>query len=286
LPQIVACHKTSKVEPDRVKPLGKEPVAGVIRLGGEKTQFDAPGGLAQDTVYGQVSGVAVAIPVDSVEKILVSRRHDPMWVKPSKVKAVGDRVVAATTKDGREFRFDEVGGYVRGDTVFATRNREPLRLPLDQVQRLWIRKSDAAMNAVAGLGILVGVVGLIAIVALATKESCPFVYSWDGTRYVFDAEPYGGAISRGLERDDYARLENLKPENGLYKLLVTNEVNETQMTNIMELWVIDHPPGARVLPDLTGGLHLVSRPVPSMNARDHRGQELVSWLKTTVRSIW
>jgi hypothetical protein len=198
---------------------------------------------------------------------------------------VGDRIVGATTKDGREFTFD-VPGYVRGDTVFATQNGKPVSLPLDQVQRLWIRKSDAAMNAVAGLGILVGVVGLIAVVALATKESCPFVYSWDGTRYVFDAEPYGGAISRGLERDDYARLENLRPEKGLYKLLVTNEVNETQMTNMMELWVIDHPPGARVLPDLTGGLHLVSRPIPPVNARDQRGRDLLSWLKATDRTIW
>lgn len=286
LPQISGCHKTSKVEPDRVEPIGMEPIAGVTRLGGQKVRFDASGSLGQDTVYGQVSGVAVAIPVDSVEKIWVTRRQDLIWVKPSEIRTVGDRVVGATTKDGKNLAFDEVGGYVHGDTVFATDNGKLVKLSLDEVQRLWIRKSDPVRGIIAGIGILVGVVGVLTIIALATKESCPFVYSWDGTRYVFDAEPYGGAISRGLERDDYARLENLRPENGLYKLLVTNEVNETQMTNMMELWVVDHAPGTRVVPDLTGGLHLTYKTIPLASAVDQDGRDLRSWLETTDRSIW
>ena len=82
-------------------------------------------------------------------------------------------------------------------------------------------------------------------IALATKQSCPFIYSWNGSEYVFDAEPYGGAVTRGLERDDYSELENLRAENGLYRLMVTNEVPETQYTNLMELQVVDHPAATR-----------------------------------------
>ena len=287
-PQITGCGKTSRVEPARVEAGGNEPVVGVTRLGGEQVRFDAPGSLGQDSVYGQIGGSSRAVPLDSVEKIWVVRGGVMQRVKPSQIRTVGERVVGATTLDGRDLAFDKAGagGYVRADTVFAVMNGEPLLLPLDQVQRLWIRKTDAAKSALAVIGVLGGALLVTAAIAAATKESCPFVYSWDGTQYVFDAEPYGGAISRGLERDDYARLENLRPQDGFYKLLVTNEVNETQMTNLMELWVVDHAPGVRVLPDVRGGLHLVSNPVPPASARDHQGRDLRSWLERTDRVIW
>jgi hypothetical protein len=77
-------------------------------------------------------------------------------------------------------------------------------------------------------------------VVAATKQSCPFVYSWDGSQYVFDAEPYGGAITRGLEKDDFTQLEQLREQDGLYRLKMVNEVDETQLTNLTELWVVDH----------------------------------------------
>jgi hypothetical protein len=283
LPQVSSCYKTAKVEPSRVEPGGREPVAGVTRIGGQQVRFDAAGSLERDSVHGQVGGEAVAISLDSVDKVWVTRGRDLRWIRPSEAREVGERVIGATKTDGTDVRFDSLGGYVRADTVFAMQKGEPVRLPLDQVQRLWLRKSDSGKTALAVIG-----VSLLASVALAaaTKESCPFVYSWDGTRYVFDAEPYGGAISRGLERNDYARLENLKPEGGLYKLLITNEVNETQLTNMMELWVVDHAPGGRVMPDLRGGLHVVGRPIPPASAVDQQGRDLRLWLETTDRTIW
>jgi hypothetical protein len=285
LPQISSCHTTSKVEPAGVEP-GSEPVVGVTRLGGQAVRFDAPGSLTRDTVYGKVQGAPYVIPIDSVERVWVARTDEVRRLKPSELRSAGERVIGVTTKDGRDLAFDKVGGYVRGDTVFATRNGEPLRLPLDQVQRLWIRRTDAGRTALAVIGVLAGALLVTAAIAAATKESCPFVYSWDGTRYIFDAEPYGGAISRGLERDDYGRLENLRADNGWYKLLVTNEVNETQMTNFMELWVVDHAPGGAVLPDVTGRLHVVSQPIPPTSARDQRGRDLLGWLRSTDRVIY
>jgi hypothetical protein len=290
LPQISGCQKTAKVEPTRVEPLGQEPILGVTRLDGERVQFDAAGYLAGDSAHGQVNGAAVAIPLDSVRQVSVRRDRTIHWLNPSRLKTLGQRVVGATTLDGSQIAFDQMGGYVRGDTVFATRRGEPLRLPLNQVQRLWVRKTDAALTTLA----LVGGLAAVLLVAAAIdddespppQESCPFIYSWDGTQYVFDAEPYGGAISRGLERNDYARLESLRPENGLYKLLVTNEVKETQMTNLMELWVVDHAPGVRVLPDIAGGLYLLSQPIPPASARDQQGHDLLAWLRATDRKIW
>jgi hypothetical protein len=159
---------------------------------------------------------------------------------------------------------------------------------MDQVQRLWIDKEEISTGRTIGLvaGIAIGTIVVIVGVIAATKQSCPFVYSWDGSRYVFDAEPYGGAIARGLEKDDYSELGQLREEDGRYKLRITNEVDETQMTNLTELWVVDHPAGTHVVPDVQGKLHTVSAPQELVSAHDAAGHDLLPWLRSTDRLIW
>src|ERR1035437_4586926 len=159
---------------------------------------------------------------------------------------------------------------------------------MDQVQRLWVDKEQISTARTIGLvaGVAVGTIVVIAAVVAATKQSCPFVYSWDGTRYVFDAEPYGGAIARGLEKDDYAELGQLREADGRYKLRMTNEVDETQMTNLTQLWVVDHPKGTRVVPDIDGKLHTVSAPQNLLSTHDAEGHDLLPWLRSTDHLIW
>ena len=69
----------------------------------------------------------------------------------------------------------------------------------------------------------------------AGPQSCPFVYSYDGENYIFDAEPLGGAISEGLKKTDYSRLEHLKGVEGKYHLFLRNELEETQYTDAIKL---------------------------------------------------
>jgi hypothetical protein len=121
---------------------------------------------------------------------------------------------------------------------------------------------------------------------MLVKQSCPFIYSWDGEKYVFDAEPYGGAITRGLERDDYSELEHLREQNSQYRLLLTNEVDETQYTNLVELWVADHPGGARVVSDDSGTLYALGAIQSLASATDRAGRDLRPWLSATDRIIW
>ena len=97
--------------------------------------------------------------------------------------------------------------------------------------------------------------GMLAIIVALTKESCPFVYSWDGKRYVFDAEPYGGAIARVLERDDYPELEHLKPHHGEYRLLITNEVDRDPAHQSAGVVGGGPRPGTRVVSDNQGHLY-------------------------------
>jgi hypothetical protein len=199
-----------------------------------------------------------------------------------------EKIVGITTTDGRDIRFDPPGATVRDQTLQASVNGAPFQLPLDRVQRFWVERRETSKARTIGLiaAVTVGVVLVAGAVALATKQSCPFIYSWDGSQFVFDAEPYGGAITRGLERDDYAELEHLRAENGLYRLLITNEVPETQYTNLMELQVVDHAAGIRVAVDEGGRLHTLAESRRLISARDRAGRDLLPWLADTDRLIW
>jgi hypothetical protein len=199
-----------------------------------------------------------------------------------------ERIVGITTMKGEDVRFDEPGATIVSGSIHGYVKKAAYELPMDQVQRLWVDKEQISTGRTIGLvaGIAVGTVVVIAGVIAATKNSCPFIYSWDGTRYVFDAEPYGGAIAKGLEKDDYSELGLLKEEDGQYKLRMTNEVNETQMTNMTELMVVDHPAGTRVVPDVQGKLRTVASPQPMVSAQDAEGHDLLPWLRSTDRLIW
>jgi hypothetical protein len=199
-----------------------------------------------------------------------------------------EHVVGVTTKSGDEIRFDPPGGLVNEKTIVAKVKQAPYTIALQDVQRLWVERRGVSAARTIGLTALIAAaaLGTVFAIAIATKQSCPFVYSWDGTRYVFDAEPYGGAITRGLERDDYAELEHLREQNGQYRLLLTNEVDETQFTNLMELWVVDHAPGTRVVADEHGKVYGLSAIEPLAAARDRYGNDLRPWLVSTDRKIW
>ena len=199
-----------------------------------------------------------------------------------------ERIVGVTTLKGEVVMFDQGASYVCDGILDASVKQSNYEVALKDVQRVWVERQGMSTAAKVGLAAGVVVVGLVvvAVIALATKGSCPFVYSWDGTEYVFDAEPYGGAIARGLERDDYAELAHLRAQDGTYRLLLTNEVDETQMTDLMELWVVDHPAAVRVGADEFGKLYSLRDAVEPVSAAGAEGQDLLRWLRAKDRLIW
>jgi len=216
--------------------------------------------------------------VNKVKKLDVSQVQQPQQ----------EHLVGVTTKTGNEIGFDPPGGKINRDMIEAKVKNVSYSVALQDVQRLWVERRGVSAARTIGLtvGIAVVAIGTFAAIVLATKQSCPFVYSWDGSQYVFDAEPYGGAITRGLERDDYSELEHLREQNGLYRLLLTNEVDETQYTNLMELWVVDHARGSRVVSDEHGTLRSYTGIQKLSAARDRDGNDLLLWLQATDRKIW
>ena len=201
-----------------------------------------------------------------------------------------NRIVGVTTTDGEDVAFglEPEAAEIRGDTIFAFVESEPYQVALSDVERVWVswHETDTRQTVLAVVGIAAGVALVAGLIVAATKESCPFIYSWDGEQWVFDAEPYGGATTKGLERADFSELENLVAVDGEYRLRITNEVNESQYTNLLELWAVHHRAGTRVVANEFGTLYTVTQPVSAFSAVDASGKDLRPWLEATDGRVW
>ena len=205
-----------------------------------------------------------------------------------------ERITGITTVKGEMFTFDAQGAFMVGDVLRAEIQNAPFEIPLDQIQRYWVeRKEVSTGRTIALVTVTAAAVGLIAWAIATHKEepkpantSCPFVYAWDGSSYILDGEPYGGAITKGLERDDYSELVHLRADGRSYRILVTNESDETQFTNLMALQVVDHPANMRVVADADGAYHTVDALQAPISAEDQSGHDLLRWLDANDRLIW
>lgn len=155
-----------------------------------------------------------------------------------------------------------------------------------EIDLVWARRSDPGMTVLAVLGGIALAAGGTMLLIAALKESCPFIYSYDGQNFIFDAEPYGGATCPGLQRTEWCTLEHLREVNGEFRLKITNEVDETQHTDELKLLVVDHPQGLKVVPDETGGIHTVARPVLPSLARAGGTRDILPLVKDNDWLFW
>jgi hypothetical protein len=115
---------------------------------------------------------------------------------------------------------------------------------------------------------------------------CPFLYSFDGDNYVFDAEPYGGAICRSLKRSEWCEMEHLKAVNNQYKIVIANELDETQYTDELKLLIVDHPQGTKVAPDALGEIHSILNPVAPIRVVNDVGNDVSSMFIKKDGKYW
>jgi hypothetical protein len=164
--------------------------------------------------------------------------------------------------NNQSYLINEVHLYVDEYTDLGN-NR--VTVPVSSVSKVEIYDKDTATTTgswvLSTLGVIAAVYLIMAIIVLIFKQSCPFVYSFDGESYHFEGEIFSGAIQPGLERYDYLRLGNLKPAGDLYSLKITNEIKEIQHINLAQLKVVDHPAGTEVLMDKYGTVHTLKEPV-------------------------
>src|SRR5580658_105655 len=165
-------------------------------------------------------------------------------------------IVGITTSAGVEVNFDRPAS-IQGTQLVAVVKDKPYEIALSGVQRYWVRtrtRSTArTVGLVAAIALGAGAVAYIAVAGTgsvsqkvnlpSTGGCCLFVYSWDGERYTFDTEAHTGAITRGLERDDVSLLQKVHAQDGEYRLMLSNDNDETQYTDQLELWAVDQDRG-------------------------------------------
>jgi hypothetical protein len=116
--------------------------------------------------------------------------------------------------------------------------------------------------------------------------SCPLVDSFDGRRFVLDAEPLGGATYAAAQRAETSRLDHLVETGGQYRLRLHNEQDEIDHVDAVALRVVDHAPGTEVVPDAEGRLHAVSSLVPPAEGHDLRGARVEALLAAGDGNLW
>ena len=131
-------------------------------------------------------------------------------------------------------------------------------IPFPAIQKVEVYDIDLGRTIVYTTLGIAGTLGAIFLFILLTKDSCPFIYAYNGESYEFIGEIYSGAIHPPLERHDYLPIPNLEPVKNEYKIKITNEIKEIQHTNMMELLVFDHPDNIEVLVDKYGNTHTIS----------------------------
>jgi hypothetical protein len=162
-----------------------------------------------------------------------------------------------------------------------------MAVPLADVRSIEVQRVNAGRTAllIAGVGITA-----LAVIAAATYDepfvggggsdhpavSCPLVYSWDGTSWRLDSGTFGGAVAPALARTDVDNLVYATAQNGVLRLRVANELNETDYLDALSLLAVDHAPGLSIAPDGEGGIHAFGTLVPPVLARDDGGQDALA----------
>jgi hypothetical protein len=91
-------------------------------------------------------------------------------------------------------------------------------------------------------------------------SSCPFLFTWNGTKFEFVTDFMGGgemgdwvapSVWNQPDPDEYVRIndDQLKPRNGRYELRITNELEEVLFVDRLQLVALDHPQAVAVYPN-------------------------------------
>ncbi|MCA9009800.1 MAG: VCBS repeat-containing protein [Planctomycetaceae bacterium] len=127
------------------------------------------------------------------------------------------------------------------------------------------------------------------------KGSCPYLYAWNGKQFEFVTDllwsaPMGLQFAEGVYAParnwEYLRIDGtrMQPEQGCYRLQVTEELWEAAYFDQVQLLAVDHPEEAEIYSNEKVGpaeiaefrIHSVRNPLLPITAVDQRGRDVLA----------
>lgn len=187
-------------------------------------------------------------------------------------------------KKGDARLLNEVHLYVNDQVV---KDNATWTVPIVDLERLDVYNHSTnhtvAYSILFGVAMIpaayVAVTLLFFLIMALSGNSCPFIYTYNGEEYVFAGEIYSGAVYPPLERDDYLLLSDLVADGQQYSIKISNQLEEVQHTNLLELLVYDHPEGTEVLVDKFGIPHGITSEVSPATASTLEGLDVLALME-------
>jgi len=134
--------------------------------------------------------------------------------------------------------------------------------------------------------------------------SCPLLYAWNGNEYQFVTDFLGGCaigylVAPGVynypDTDEYIRVSSsqLKERDGIYSILMNNQLEEVIYFDQSKLLAVDHPVDVAIYPNerLMPGppfpefkIYAVKGARPPLSAVDDRGQDILPLISKVDRN--
>lgn len=119
-------------------------------------------------------------------------------------------------------------------------------------------------------------------------DSCPFIYSFNGTGLVLEHESYPYAVLPAWESESYSVLSHITDSGGEYRVRLSEELPEKSFTDRVRLFAVGHDDEVRAYPDVYGGVHTISEPtkpsscveVDGMDCLDSMEDDGVFWISS------
>ncbi len=168
-------------------------------------------------------------------------------------------------------------------------------LPLDSIDLILLEENNL------GKGILIDVTAIIILVHWFNSfqgpnqpdlqeahhaGSCPFIYSWNGERYLLEAEAFGTALGKALETETSSLLYGLTEDEKVLRLRITNERPETHYINTVRLSAVSHDPEAVPVLSDQDIPWPVYQSISPVRAEDHTGRDIKPLLICADGKYW